>query len=323
MKAIRVHTFGDPEVLTYEEIQRPEPGEGEVLIRIEAAGVNFVDTYHRTGLYEGKPPFTLGVEGAGEIAAVGPGVTYFQRGDRVAYAMARGSYADYAITPAKNAVRLPDEIDARQAAAVMLQGLTAHYLSASTYPLQQGNVALVHAAAGGVGGLLVQMAKLRGARVIGTTSTKDKAQRARRAGADEIILYTERDFEAEVEQLTRGEGVHVVYDGVGQATFLKGINCLRPRGMMVLYGQASGPVDPIDPQILNRKGSLFLTRPTLGDYAANHKELSWRAGDLFDWMAAGKLDVPIDATFPLAEAAKAHRYIEGRKTQGKVLLLPA
>lgn len=322
MKAIRIPEFGGPEVLSYEEVPEPAPGEGEVLIRMEAVGVNFVDTYRRTGQYPGEPPFTPGGEGAGTVTAVGAGVTDVQEGDRVAFAMGDGAYAEYATVAANNVVPVPDGVDTREAAAVVLQGMTAHYLSHSTYPLQAGDVALIHAAAGGVGGLLVQMAKLRGARVIGTTSTAEKAERARRVGADEMILYTEEDFEAATMRLTDGQGVHVVYDGVGKTTFLKGLNVLRPRGYMVLYGQASGAVDPIDPQLLNRKGSLFLTRPTLGHYVATREALLARANDLFSWMAAGQLEVPIDRSFPLAEAAEAHRYIEGRKTQGKLLLIP-
>lgn len=322
MKAIQVLEHGGPEVLSYQSVERPSLKEREVLIEISAAGVNFVDTYHRTGLYETDPPFIPGVEAAGTVVEVGPEVTEVQVGDRVAYVMARGSYAEYAAVPIDNVAPIPDGVSAHQAAAVLLQGMTAHYLSHSTYPLQEGDVALVHAAAGGVGGLLVQMAKLRGAHVIGTTSTEEKAQRARAAGADEIILYTEEDFEEAILRLTEKEGVHVVYDGVGKATFQKGLNVLRPRGYMVLYGQASGRVDPIDPQILNEKGSLFLTRPTLGDYAASRDELVSRATDLFNWMAAGDLEVPVDKSFPLPDAAEAHRYIENRKTKGKLLLLP-
>ncbi|MGC9468118.1 MAG: quinone oxidoreductase family protein [Anaerolineae bacterium] len=322
MKAIRVHEHGDAAVLTYEEIPTPEPGPAEVLIEIEAAGVNFVDIYHCKGLYDASLPLTLGVEGAGEVAAVGKGVKDFRPGDSVAYAMQQGSYAEFAIVPESQVVHVPENVEPEEAAAVMLQGLTAHYLSHSTYAAGHDDVALVHAAAGGVGGLLVQMLKLRGARVIGTCSTQEKAERARQAGADDIIRYTEVDFEEAVHRLTEGNGVHVVYDGVGQATFRKGLNCLCRRGYMVLYGQASGPVEPLDPQVLNRKGSLFLTRPTLGDYIATRDELERRTSDLFAWMADGELKVSIDRAFPLEEAAAAHRYVEGRKTQGKVLLLP-
>lgn len=322
MKAVRVHELGSPDVLRYEDVPTPEPGEGQVLIQIEAAGVNYVDTYHRQGLYPGSPPFTLGVEGAGEIIAVGANVTEAQVGDRVAYAMQRGSYAEYAAVPAEQTVPIPDSISAEQAAAAILQGMTAHYLSHSTYPLQEGDTALIHAAAGGVGSLLVQMAKRRGARVIGTCSTKEKAELARSLGADEMILYTQQDFEEETRRLTGGKGVDVVYDSVGRTTFEKSLNCLRPRGYLVLFGQSSGPVGPFDPQILNTKGSLFLTRPSLSHYVANRAELLARAADVFNWMVAGELTVRVDKTFALADAAEAHRYIEGRKTMGKVLLCP-
>lgn len=322
MKAVRVHQFGDPEVLSCEDVPLPEPGAGEARVKVEAAGVNFIDIYHRTGLYPGQLPITLGMEGAGIVDAVGPDVSEVKPGDRVAYAMQQGSYAEYAIVPSWKLVPLPDGVDTQQGAAVMLQGMTAHYLSHSTYPLQPGDTALVHAAAGGVGLLLVQMAKRRGARVIGTVSTAEKARLAREAGADEVILYTQTDFEEEVKRLTDGQGVNVVYDSVGKTTFDKGLNCLKRRGYMVLYGQASGPVPPLDPQILNTKGSLFLTRPSLGHYAADRAELLQRAGDLFAWIEAGELNVRIDQTFPLAEAAEAHRYMEERKTKGKVLLIP-
>jgi len=322
MKAIRVHEFGGPEVLSYEDVPLPEPGPGEARVRIEVAGVNFIDVYHRTGLYPGQLPITLGVEGAGVVDAVGPGVSEVRPGDRVAYAMQPGSYAEYAVVQAWKLVPVPDDLETRQAAAVMLQGMTAHYLSHSTYPLKPGDTALVHAAAGGVGHLLVQMARRRGARVIGTVSTEEKARLAREAGADEVILYTQVDFEEEVRRLTGGRGVHVVYDSVGKTTFDKSLNCLARRGYLVLYGQSSGPVGPFDPQILNAKGSLFLTRPSLGHYVADRGELLGRASDLFAWMIAGELQVRIDRTFPLAEAGEAHRYLEGRQTKGKVLLIP-
>lgn len=322
MKAIRVHEFGRPEVLSYEDVPRPEPGPGEARVKIEAAGVNFIDVYHRTGLYPSQLPITLGVEGAGVVDAIGPGGSEVKLGDRVAYAMQPGSYAEYAVVPAWKLVPVPDNLETRQAAALMLQGMTAHYLSHSTYPLKPGDTALVHAAAGGVGHLLVQMAKRRGARVIGTVSTEEKARLAREAGADEVILYTQVDFEEEVRRLTGGKGVQVVYDSVGKTTFDKSLNCLARRGYLVLYGQSSGPVGPFDPQILNARGSLFLTRPSLGHYVADREELLGRAGDLFAWMLAGELQVRIDRTFPLAEAGEAHRYLEGRKTRGKVLLIP-
>ncbi len=322
MKAIRVHQFGGPEALSYEEISPPEPGPDEARVRIEAAGVNFIDIYQRTGQYRGQLPLTLGMEAAGVVDAVGPGVSDVKSGDRVAYAMQQGSYAEYATVPAWKLVPVPDGIDLRLAAAVMLQGMTAHYLTHSTYPLQPGDTALVHAAAGGVGLLLVQLAKRRGARVIGTVSTEEKARLAREAGADEVILYTQADFEVEVKRLTDGKGVNVVYDSVGKTTFDKSLNCLRPRGYMVLYGQSSGAVPPFDPQVLNARGSLFLTRPSLGHYVADRTELLGRANDLFRWMAAGELNVRIDQTFPLAEAAAAHRYMEARQSKGKVLLIP-
>lgn len=322
MKAIQVDRFGAPEVLEYESVFRPEPAPGEILVEIEAAGVNFIDVYHRTGAYQTGLPLTPGVEGAGEVEAVGMDVSRFERGDRVAYAMVMGSYAEYATVPAEKAVRVPDGIDLRQAAAVMLQGMTAHYLSHSTYSLREHESALIHAAAGGVGSLLVQMAKLRGAHVIGTTSTEEKARAAGDLGADEMILYTEVDFEEEVKRITAGEGVGVVYDGVGKTTFRKGLNCLRQRGMMVLFGQASGAVEPIDPQTLKQEGSLYLTRPSLGDYITTRNELERRTNDLFGWIENGELTVRIDRTFRLREASEAHRYIEGRKTQGKLLLIP-
>lgn len=323
MKAIRIHEYGSPEVLQYEEIPLPEPAEGEVRVKIEAAGVNFIDIYHRIGSYPGDRPFTPGMEGAGIVDKVGPGVTGLGAGDRVGYMMHRGTYADYAIAPAQKLVPVPDAISSQQAAAALLQGATAHYLTYSTYPLSEGETALVHAAAGGVGLLLVQVAKLCGARVIGTCSTEEKAALAREAGADEVIRYTEVDFEAAVRNLTGGRGVDVVYDSVGKTTFQKSLNCLRPRGYLVLFGQSSGPVEPLDPQVLNQKGSLFLTRPTLGHYVADRQELLERTGDLFRWMAAGQLQVRIDRSFPLAEAAEAHRYMEARKTKGKLLLIPA
>ncbi len=322
MKAIRVAEFGSPDVLQVKQKPQPAPGPDEILVKVHAAGVNFIDVYHRTGRYPVALPLTPGMEAAGEVAAVGMDVSRFERGDRVAYAMGLGSYAEYATVPADKAVLVPDAVDFREAAAVMLQGMTAHYLSHSTYPLREHEVVLIHAAAGGVGSLLVQMAKLRGAHVIGTTSTEEKARAAGELGADEMILYTETDFEKEVDRITAGQGVDVVYDGVGKTTFRKSLNCLGQRGMMVLFGQASGPVEPIDPQVLNQKGSLYLTRPSLGHYVANREELEGRAADLFEWIESGQLAVRIDRTFPLARAADAHRYIEGRKTRGKLLLVP-
>lgn len=322
MKAIQVKQPGEPDVLLYHEVTQPEPGPGEARIQLEAAGVNFIDTYHRSGAYRLTPPFTPGVEGGGVVDAVGEGVTAVSPGDRVAYALKLGAYADYAIVPAWQLVNVPEDIPLDVATAVMLQGLTAHYLTHSTYQVQSGDTVLVHAAAGGVGLLLVQIAALRGARVIGTVSTAEKAELAESYGADEVIRYTERDFETAVHDLTNGHGVNVVYDGVGQTTFRKGLNCLKPRGMMVLYGQASGPVEPFDPQLLNQNGSLYLTRPSLAHYTATHAELQSRADDLFDWIDSAALQVRIDRRFVLREAAAAHRYIEGRRTKGKLLLIP-
>lgn len=322
MRAIRIHEYGGLEVLRIEDVPLPEPGPGEARIKIQASGVNFIDVYQRTGQYPLQLPAILGGEAAGVVDALGPGVEDLRPGERVAYASHLGAYAEYAVVPAWKLVRVPDSLDIRQAAAVMLQGLTAHYLTHSTYPLKPGDVALVHAAAGGVGHLLVQIARQRGARVIGTVSTEEKARLARESGADEVIIYTEADFEAEVKRLTGGRGVDVVYDSVGKATFDKSLNCLRPRGMMVLFGQSSGRVPPFDPQILNVKGSLFLTRPSLGPYIADRAELLWRANDLFTWLANGQLKVRIDQVFPLADAAQAHRYLEERRTKGKVLLTP-
>src|SRR5882724_12305326 len=322
MKAIRVHKYGGPEVLTLEEVPIAEPKAGEARVKIEAIGVNYVDIYHRTGFYPLQTPFTLGQEAAGVVDAVGEGVTEVKKGDRVAYAMILGSYAEYAIVPASKLAPLPANIDAKSAAALMLQGMTAHYLTHSTYDLKKGDTALIHAAAGGVGLLLTQIAKLRGANVIGTVSTEAKAQLAKEAGADHVILYTQTDFAAEVKKITDGKGLHVVYDSVGQTTFDKGLDCLRPRGYMVLFGQSSGPVSPFDPGKLAAKGSLFLTRPTLAHYTLDRAELLQRANDLFTWTASGKLKLRIEKTFPMAEAAEAHRQLGGRKTTGKVILMP-
>ncbi|MFQ3630433.1 quinone oxidoreductase family protein [Roseiflexus sp.] len=322
MRAIRVHEHGGPEVLRLDDVPVPEPGPGEARVKIAAAGVNFIDIYQRSGQYKGALPMTLGMEAAGVVDAVGPDVADVRVGDQVVYAMRQGAYAEYAIVPATMLAPVPEGVDLQQAAAVMLQGMTAHYLAYSTYPLRQGDVALIHAAAGGVGLLLIQIAKRCGARVIGTVSTEEKAALARAAGADEIILYTQEDFSAAVRRLTDGAGVHVVYDSVGKTTFEGSLNCLRPRGYMVLFGQSSGAVPPFDPQILNAKGSLFLTRPSLGHYLLTRDELLWRAGDLFTWMAAGELKVRIDATYPLEQAAEAHRALASRATSGKLLLLP-
>ncbi len=322
MIAVRVHGFGDAGVLICEEVPLPQPDGDQVRVKIEAAGVNFVDIYERKGLYPLSLPATAGKEGAGTVDAVGPNVEKLRVGDRVAFAMSRGSYAEYALVPTEQAVPLPAEVGLRTGAAAMLQGLTAHYLCTSTFALSSGHTALIHAAAGGVGRLLVQMAHRRGARVIATVSTAEKAELARQAGADEVILYTRENFETRTSELTGGSGVNVVYDSVGQATFEKSLRCLEPRGYLVLYGQASGPVAAFDPQILNKLGSLFLTRPTLGHYVATREELLRRSRELFDWIQSGELEVRIDETFALEEAADAHRYMEARKTRGKILLLP-
>ncbi len=323
MKAIQVKRCGSPEALELVEIPKPAPGPKQALVKIEASGINFIDVYHRTGLYKLDLPFTPGSEAAGTVEAVGPDVTEVAVGDRVAYAMARGSYAEYAVVPVWQLVKVPSSVDLKTAAAAMLQGMTAHYLTHSVHLLKKGDTALVHAAAGGAGLLIVQMAKMLGARVFGTVSTDAKAALAREAGADETILYTSQDFEAEVKQLTGSRGVDVVYDSVGQTTFMKSLNCLRPRGMMALFGQSSGPVEPFDPGILAAKGSLFMTRPTLGHYAATREELLWRAGDVLQWIQSGSLKIRIEKTYRLAEAPQAHRDLEGRKTSGKLLLLPS
>ena len=322
MKAIQVRQTGGPEQLELVEVPRPAPGRGQALVKVTAAGVNYIDIYFRTGLYKADLPFIPGMEAAGVVESVGPEVTEVAPGDRVAYAMTRGSYAEYALVPAAQLVKVPAAVDLETAAAVMLQGMTAHYLTNSTFALRRGDTALVHAAAGGAGLLIVQMAKARNARVIGTVSTQAKAELARQAGADEVILYTETDFETEVKRLTGGRGVDVIYDSVGASTFSKGLNCLRPRGMMVLFGQSSGPVAPVDPAILNQKGSLFLTRPGLGNYLRDRDELLWRAGDVLNAVASGQLKVRIERSYPLGEAAQAHIDLASRKTSGKLLLIP-
>ncbi len=322
MKAIRVHQPGGPEVLKLEEVPDPRPGAGEALVRLEAIGVNFVEVYQRTGQYRSSLPFTPGAEGAGRVVELGPEVTGLKVGDRVAGVNFKGSYAELAVAPVERLIVLPESIEVKLAAAVMLQGITAHYLAISTYPLTSDSECLIHAAAGGVGLLLCQIAKLRGARIIGTVSTPEKASLATGAGANDVVLYTRQNFVDEVRRLTGGRGVHVVYDSVGKSTFDGSLDSLHPRGMMVLFGQSSGPVSPVDPQVLNSKGSLYLTRPTLANYIATREELSARATDLFRWIAEGSLNVRIDRTYPLAEAAKAHAALEGRQTTGKVLLLP-
>lgn len=322
MKAIRVHATGGPEVLRLDELPTPVPGPGQVLIRIEAIGVNFIEVYQRTGLYPVALPMIPGSEAAGTIAALGPGVTSFRLGDRVASVNVIGAYAEAALVPADRAVALPAGLTARDGAAAMLQGMTAHYLACATRPLAPGDACLIHAAAGGVGLLLTQIAKLRGARVIGTTSTPEKAALARQAGADEVILYTEQDPVAEVKRITNGAGVQVVYDSVGRTTFEGSLSCLAPRGTLALFGQSSGPVAPMDPQVLNRKGSLYLTRPTLHHYVATRRELLERAEQILGWVKEGRLKLRIWREFPLAQAAEAHRQLESRATTGKLQLVP-
>lgn len=322
MRAVRIHRYGGCEALQLDDIDVPAPGPGEARVKLAAVGVNFIDVYYRLGLYKLDTPFTLGTEGAGVVDAVGENVREVKKGDRVAFTMHNGTYAEYVTVPAQKLVPVPEAVDLATAAAVMTQGMTAHYLTHSTFPLQSGHHALIHAAAGGTGLLLVQMAKLRGAHVIGTVSTEEKARRARDAGADDVILYTKQDFVAETQQLTGGRGVHVVYDSVGKDTFDRSLDCLRPRGYMILFGQSSGPVPPLDPQVLNRKGSLFLTRPYLSHYLLDRNELLWRARDVFRAIEDGDLKVRIDRTLPLSEAAAAHRALESRETSGKVLLIP-
>ncbi len=320
MKKIQVAQHGGPEQLQLVDAPTPQPGPKDALVRIHACGVNFIDVYFRTGLYKADLPVTLGNEAAGVVEAVGSEVTEVKPGDRVAYAMSRGSYAEYAVVPAAQLVHIPEKLSFDQAAAAMLQGMTAHYLTHSSFPLQPEHTILIHAAAGGAGRLVVQMAKMRGARVFGTVSTEAKAELARSAGCDEVIFYTTQDFEAEIKRLTNGRGVDVIYDSVGQSTFLKGLNCIRPRGMMVLFGQSSGPVAPFDPTILNGKGSLFLTRPSLAHHCLNREELLWRAGDVLRGVEDGSLQLRIDHVYPLSEAAQAHRDLESRKTAGKLIL---
>jgi NADPH2:quinone reductase len=323
MKAVRVHTYGGPEVLKYEEAPMPVAGKGEAVVKIAAAGLNFVDIYFRTGLYKAPQlPFIPGQEAAGTVSSTGEGVTEVKAGDRVAYAMTQGSYAEFAAVPAWKLVKLPENVDFKLGAAIMLQGMTAHYLTHSTFPLKPGHTAIVHAGAGGVGLLLIQIAKKLGATVFTTVGNESKGELARGAGADEVIIYSKQDFESEVKQLTGGKGVDVVYDSVGASTFEKSLNCLRPRGYLVYYGHSSGPVPAFDPSILVAKGSLFLTRPTLQHYAATRDEVLSRANDLFRWVGKGELKVKVGHTFALAEAAKAHEELAGRKTTGKVLLLP-
>ena len=323
MKAVRIHEFGGPEALRYEDLPVPEPGPGEARVRLAASGVNYIDVYQRTGLYPGELPRTLGLEGAGEVEAVGEGVEEISEGDFVAFAMVPEAYAEYVVAPVDKLVPFNvTYVEARMAAAIMLQGMTAHYLTHSTFPLQEGQTALVHAAAGGVGLLLCQLAKMRGATVIGTVSTEEKAELARGAGADEVILYTEQDFVEETRRITGGIGVDVVYDSVGKTTFEGSLDSLKRRGYLVLFGASSGPVPPVDLQVLNQKGGLFVTRPSLAQYTATREELLWRAESLFTWIGQNNLEVRVGGTYRLSEADQAHRDLEGRKTTGKLILLP-
>jgi NADPH2:quinone reductase len=322
MKAIQIKQTGAPEAMELVELPVPQPRANDAVVKLAAAGVNFIDVYNREGRYKVPLPFVLGQEGAGIVSAVGSDVKSLKVGDRVAWTSVLGSYAEYAAIPADRLVPVPAGVSDQQAAAAMLQGITAHYLSHDTYPLKRGETALVHAAAGGVGLLLTQMAHNIGARVVATVSTDEKAKLAREAGADEIILYTQADFETETKRLTAGKGVDVVYDSVGKTTFEKGLNLLHPRGMMVLFGGSSGAVPPFDPIVLTQKGSLFLTRPSLGNYIATREELMERSGAVFGLITAGKLKLRIEHTYSLAEVQRAHRELEGRKTTGKLLLIP-
>jgi NADPH:quinone reductase len=322
MKAIQVAQVGGPEVLTLVDLPVPDPKPNEVLVQVEAAGVNFIDVYFREGRYPAPLPFINGQEAAGSVVAVGANVKTVKPADRVAYTGVLGSYAEYAAVPADRVVKIPDELDFKQAAAAMLQGMTAHYLSHSTYPIKSGDTVLIHAAAGGVGLLLVQMAKHLGARVIGTAGTDEKAQLARDAGADEVVVYTKQKFETETRRLTEGQGVHAVYDGVGKDTFQMDLNVLRPRGFLVLFGGASGAVPPFDLLELTKHGSLFVTRPSLQHYVATREELEQRANDVLQMTVRGDLKLRIHKTYPLEEAQQAHRDLESRKTTGKLLLIP-
>jgi NADPH:quinone reductase len=322
MKAIQIKQPGGPEAMEFVELPVPQPKANEAVVKLTASGVNFIDVYNREGRYKVPLPFVLGQEGAGAVSAVGSDVQSVKAGDRVAWTSMLGSYAEYAAIPADRLVPIPAGVTDQQAAATMLQGMTAHYLSHDSHPLKRGETALVHAAAGGVGLLLTQMAHNIGARVLATVSTEEKAKLAREAGADEIIFYTQTDFEAEAKRLTGGKGVDVIYDSVGKTTFEKGLNILRPRGMMVLFGGSSGAVPPFDPITLTQKGSLFLTRPSLNHYIATREELVARAGAVFGMISDGKLKLRIEHTYPLADAQRAHRELEGRKTTGKLLLIP-
>lgn len=321
MKAVVAESIGGPETLKYVDVAKPEPGEGEVLVKLEATGVNFIDTYYRSGLYPApEKPIRLGSEGAGVVEVSKS--SDFRPGQRVAYTMARGAYAEYAVVAQNLLAPLPDHVSFEQGAAAILQGMTAHYLTHSTFALKPGHTCLIHAAAGGTGSLLVQMAKIAGATVIGTVGTDDKARLAKELGADHAVVHTQRDFAEAVKEITGGKGVEVVYDSVGKETFMKSLDCLKPRGMMASFGNSSGAVEPIQPLLLSQKGSLFLTRPNLAHYISDPNEMRWRSSDVFGWIAAGRLKVNIYRTYPLAEAAQAHRDLEGRKTTGKLLLKP-
>jgi len=322
MKAVRVREYGGPEAMSYDEVDIPSIGENDVLVKIEASGINYIDTYQRSGLYQIPLPATLGLEAAGIVTETGSNVSSFQSGDRVAYTSVPGAYADYAVVPEEKLVNLPDGVDFNQGAAAMLQGCTAHYLCKSTYEVKAGDRCLIHAAAGGVGLLLIQMVKNAGGFVIGTVSTEKKANLAKSAGADEVILYSEQNFETEVKRITEGAGVNVAYDSVGKSTFQKSIDCLSKLGYMVLYGNASGPVTEFNPATLGPKGSLFLTRPTLFDYTADRESLEWRTSDVFNWIAEGSLNLRVEHFYALADAQQAHKDLEGRKTTGKIILTP-
>ena len=322
MKAVRGTEYGGPEVMSYEDVDMPSPGDSDALVKVEASGINYIDTYQRSGLYQIPLPATLGLEAAGTVEEVGSAVTNFKAGDRVAYTSVPGAYAEYATVPEDKLVAIPDGVSFNEGAAAMLQGCTAHYLCKSTYMVKEGDRCLIHAAAGGVGLLLIQMVKNAGGFVIGTVSTEEKAVLAKEAGADEVILYSEQDFETEVKRITDGAGVNVVYDSVGKATFEKSIDCLSKLGYMILYGNASGPVTEFNPATLGPKGSLFLTRPTLFDYTASRKSLEWRSSDVFSWIADGKLNLRIEHLYPLVDVQQAHIDLEGRATTGKLILTP-
>ena len=322
MKAIKITNFGDSSVLKYTDVDTPKPSNNEIIIKQEAIGVNFIDIYQRSGVYQVDLPFIPGEEGAGIVTQIGKNVSRFKVGDKVAYSMNSGSYAEYAVVSEEIAVSIPDKIDFPTAASVLLQGMTAHYLVYSTFKLKPEDSCLIHAGAGGVGLLLIQMAKNIGARIIATVSNEEKKQLAINAGADEVIIYTKQNFTEEVKKITSNKGVSVVYDSVGKTTFEDSLDCLKPRGYMVLYGQSSGAVPPVDPQILNRKGSLFLTRPTMTNYILDNDELKWRSNDIFQWMSEGKLNIRIGLSLPLQQAAQAQDALGSRKTTGKVILIP-